>query len=85
MGAYFISQFIKQSLQLSLKNNKNKDNITSFLQLFREYHKEKNEFYYQTPSCLIDMLKQHYQDIKLSRFHSIRKESMHQRKKGNLQ
>lgn len=41
MGAYFISQFIKQSLQLSLKNNKNKDNIASFLQLFREYHKEK--------------------------------------------
>jgi len=44
-------------LQLSLKNNKNKDNITSFLQLFREYHKGKNEFYYQTPSCSIDMLK----------------------------
>ena len=36
---------------------KNKDNITSFLQLFREYHKGKNEFYYQTPSCSIDMLK----------------------------
>ena len=38
-------------------NNKNKDNITSFLQLFREYHKGKNELYYQTPSCRIDMLK----------------------------
>lgn len=57
MGAYFISQFIKQSLQLSSKNSENNSDISSFLQPFSENNKGKSRRYYHNSSHLIDMLK----------------------------